>query len=732
MAYNNKYKITVATQSGAISYLYLLEDGYAGSLIEYPGVSIQLQYIPRSDDLYEAIISSQLSVVIDVTDNVANMPDFTTLNDRKYLVKLFSGTDLQWQGWSISDSVSFSFTTGRRDLSFNAIDGLGMLENIAYSFPSDYTLVDLTTCLNYVLNSLAQIQFPTSLNVISGISFYASGMTNRTTSSSAEPLKQSYINTASFVNDSNIPDNCLGVLTKIVSGFGGKLFQAYGKWYIVSFTQFAQSSYYFTEYNPSATVVASGTKSLSSVIQGFTGNTSGLFFVDNSQYKIIRKGYNKINFAKTVETPRNYFTNWDLKKYTIISPLVNTAFSWTQTFNPALSQIYVKEYPAQAFNSFIMDCGESAISIKPINLPKIGINEIIKISFDAAAIGGPGAPAVFFILKITITNPDTGAFYYLDTEKKWANISYQYFTQSYTPDNNTVNFNLEIPPAPISGNFAFELILAGNTATYWTATIGGLEVQNFQLEVVPSFRSLVTQGYISNSKDYVLDIDLPLGFNNSDDGYYSYRGFLSNSTGLNLKDWYRFEYPLDIYRSLSELVVKQYSNSLNKNVINLDASVMGMATTNGRLSMAMRITATDTDPAQINVSAKKYIISNSTFDLPNNVIQATFLDINNENVSSTVVTTYDTNALTGQVTGFGRLRSNPYATREEAYAAPFTTNLVYTANPGTPAIGDVFYVNDYLGTPFNGASLWWKVQNDPVTYSAYKINSSGIILESYG
>ena len=91
MAYQNKYKISVATQSGATSYLYLLEDGYAGSVIEFPAISLQLQYIPKSDDLYEPIIVSQLSVVIDVTDNVSNMPDFTTLNDRKYLVKLYSG-----------------------------------------------------------------------------------------------------------------------------------------------------------------------------------------------------------------------------------------------------------------------------------------------------------------------------------------------------------------------------------------------------------------------------------------------------------------------------------------------------------------------------------------------------------------------------------------------------------------------------------------------------------------
>lgn len=736
MAYQNKYKISVATQSGATSYLYLLEDGYAGSLIEYPAISLQLQYIPRSDNLYEPIIVSQLSVIIDVTDNVNDMPDFSTLNDRKYLVKLYSGSDLEWQGWSISDSVSFSFTTGRKELNFNAVDGFGMLENIPYTFPNDYTLTDRKTCLSYVLNSLAAIQFPTGLNLISGISFYAEGMTNRGTSASAEPLAQSYINLATFVDDNLTPDNCLSILTKIVTGFGAKLFQASGKWYIVPFTQFAQNSYYFTEYNASGTVVTSGTKSLTGEIQGFTGNTSGLYFVDNSQMKLIRKGYNKINFQKQVEFPNNYITNWDLKKYTTTGINKNTAFSWTQTFtSPGTgSQIYVKEYAQQATNSFILDCDESFISIKPNNLPQLGINETAKISFNfAGASVPPSGPDALFIIKIQVTAAGGGGTYYIADTGKWANIGTAYFYEPFDVNNTTLDFSIDLPPSPISGQLSFEIILTGNTATYWKRTIPAAEIQGFQLEVQPSFKSLNTQAYITDTKEYVLDIDLPLGFNDSQDGYFSYRGFLSNSTGLNLKNWYRYEYLTDIYRSLSELVIKQYSNCLNKNVINIDASITGMQTTNGRLSGAMRITATDTDPAQINVSAKKYIIGNSTFDFPNNVIQATLLDINNTNITSTVQTTYNNNNnTTGGVVSYGRLRSTAYMTKEEAYAAPFTTNLIYTSVPGVPAIGDVFYTTDALTTPFNGASLWWKVMDTDTAFSAYKINSSGIILETYG
>jgi hypothetical protein len=158
----------MATKSGSISTLYMLEDGYVGDLIEYPATTIQLQYIPRSDDIFEPIYTSQLSIGIDVTDDINNMPNLTTLDDRKYLCKLYYDATLEWQGWALSDSVSFSFSTGRKELSFNAIDGLGMLEKIPFPVPNDYVLSNFNTCLSYILGCLNSVSFPTNLNVITG------------------------------------------------------------------------------------------------------------------------------------------------------------------------------------------------------------------------------------------------------------------------------------------------------------------------------------------------------------------------------------------------------------------------------------------------------------------------------------------------------------------------------------------------------------------------------------
>ena len=732
MAYANKYKITMATKSGSTSTLYLLEDGYVGDLIEYPAVSLQIQYLPKSDDIFEPIYASQLNVVIDVTDNLANIPDFTTLNDRKYLCELYYNTTLEWKGWALSDYVQMSYSTGRSNMAFNAIDGLGMIEHIPYALPTNYTLTDRNTCLGLLQTAVSSVGF--DLNLISGISFFATSMVDRGVDPANEPLIQSYINYASITDDNQKAYNALQVVTDIAKGFGCRFFQAQGKWYIVPLTEFAQDSYYFTEYNPSGAVVTSGTKSLTGQIQGYTGNTSGLFYVDNSQLKILRKGYNKIRFQKTIEYPNNYVTNWNLKNFTVISPTQGDAFSWTER-RETDGQIYVKDYPNKTYNSFIMSNGIAApydIGVSPDNLPKIGINEVVSIKFDITGIGVPASgPDALFILRIELVTPSYT--YYINENKDWTNTLDHYYYYPFDSANAKANFSIELPPAPDNGTFTFELVLADITSSYWKSTVGTVEVQNFSLAVTPSFSSFLTESYINNTEEYVLNIDLPLGFNPSNEGYFSYRGYISDSTGQTLIGWYRYEYPLEPYRSLSELIVKQYSNCLNKNVINIDASFMGMNTTNGRLSGAMRLTSADSDPAQISVNDKKYILGNSTIDLFNDVIQATLLDINNQNIDTTLTTTYSDNTLSNAVTGYGHLRSTAYFTREEAYAAPYTTFLVYNnLNIGKPSVGDVYYADAALITPFNGANLWWKIQTGPVDFAAFKIGSSGIIQEIYG
>ena len=176
MSYANKYQSTFATKSGKTAYLYLAEDGYTGSVINYQGVHLDLNYIPTSDDPFEPIYASQLNVVIDITDDLVDMPNLVTLNDRKYHAKLYIDTDLEWQGWVLSDSVQINYSTGRRQLSFNAVDGLGILKDILLPISASTNINELNSLLYYINLTLNSIAFPTNPNLNIVCSYFNTGI----------------------------------------------------------------------------------------------------------------------------------------------------------------------------------------------------------------------------------------------------------------------------------------------------------------------------------------------------------------------------------------------------------------------------------------------------------------------------------------------------------------------------------------------------------------------------
>lgn len=709
MSYNSKYKITFATKTDTISNVYLLEDGYEGDLIEYPATNVNIQYIPQSDDVFESIVVSQLSITIDVTEDEVNMPNFTTLNDRKYLVKVFNDEFLEWQGWALSDSVNISFTTGRKELSFNAIDGLGMLEKIKYTVGTSYYYTDLQNCLTYISTALNQIQFPTPLNIISGISYYSESMNNRDDASYYEPLNQSYLRLITFLDDNSVVTDCLTILREICKSFGAKLFQSGCKWYIITPNQFAQVNYYFTEYNSSLFIEDSGVMSFTGNVEPYTGNTSGLYFIDNSQTKILRKGYNKVRLDKTIDYPSNFITNANLQIYT-----GNDAFGWYEYTTGTGASVLVKVYEETGFNSFILFSGNlGSANVYPLNIPILNFNDIGSISFDISNI--PTNVTIAKICKVYVTLTDGTDSYYIDENSHWVQSTTEhYFVSIDTPIsqiNSTKSVTIDLPPAPITGTF--NIVFINDTDCYdW------VELSNFNLDISQLFVSVLTESYINDSDEYVYDIDLPIGINYTINGKYYYRGFLSDSSGNSLQNWYRFEYPSDIYNALSELVIKQYSNILENNLINIDSTIFGLKNEYGLLPSSMMITCDDTDVVN-TVQGKKYIIGNSTLNLVNCEIQSTLLEINDANIETTLMTTYEDS---NPARVYGQQRSNSETTYIGALAAPLTSNVLYRS-------GSTYYTDRNLAHTFNGGSLYYKIQSQNLIQSnVNRINSSGKII----
>ena len=626
MSYQDKYKATFATKSGKIAYLYLAEDGYSGSVIQYQGIHIDLQYIPNSDDPFEPIFASQLNIVLDVTDNISNMPNLVTLNDRKYNAKLYIDSDLEWEGWVLSDSVQLGYSTGRRQLSFNAVDGLGILRDILLPIDPTVNSNQINSLLYYLNLCLNQIAFPDNPNLKIVCSYYASGMNDRATHSYSEPFSQTYLANRTFLNNFIYTD-CLSVISNIVKSFGCRIFQAGGKWWIVAINEFANINAYYTEYDYTGAVVSSGTINTLTQIQGYTGNTSNLYFIDNTQIKLLRKGYNKIQQSIGIPVADNYAPNGNFRPYS-----GNQVYNWDAYASSGASVIIVDDpsYTSAQYrltktsgSCFIQI--EVAAGLSPAKGPFINGNNSLDVSWIFQGQDLSASPRALVYMYIT---DGTISYYWDGTNWIYNTITFMIvpaYTGTSGSDINTYSFKTK--PTPIAGQLFFKLSLEAGTGNF-------IQISNFKIAVTPFASNVDYTGYIVNNNQYVKTIDIPYGYDSPETGYAPELGIFLNSSGNYLDGWY--EYGTSVYySSLLLLLFQKYINIFGNNIINIDCSLSSWNTANGYINAAKLFNATDTDPSQINISSNSYMLGNATISYSNDEIKSTLLQISNANISAT-------------------------------------------------------------------------------------------------
>ena len=648
MAYGQQYQSTFATKNDVIGLLKIYTDGYTGAVVEYPGVAFNIQYLANSDDIFESIYASQLSITLDVTDDLANVPNFATLQDRKYYVELYLNSVLEWVGFVLSDNIQFSYTTGRRQLIFDAIDGLGFLKDIPFPNPEatgyPNTRNNPQTIVYYFTKCLQQIAFPTGRNIVAACSYYSQFMSTRVPNSYNDPFNQGYITPTCFLADNNKYDDCLSVLRQILTSFGCRIFQAHGKWYIVAINQWAADVPWFTEYTSTGTIDSSGQISDAlTIIQPYTGNTTGMYFVNNSQVKLFKKGFNNFYCNQKTTYAPNYIPNADLKLLT-----AGAADFWTHSANATV--VVNSDLDVNYFAMINYTSVSSAVGVH--------INEQDRFTFGFTIyIQEFPSTTPRAIVEMILTGDGSGApIYYINVDGVWQNNANAPYDNYYIMPllsagaTNTVNtFSLKTPPAPIAG--LISVIVAQQSGV----TDSSITIGNFDLTINGTIIDNATKSVIATNEQYSKTIDLPFGYpiytgdgigrynNNASLGIISVYngGIYKASTG-----WYRYGKPFEAFQGLSQLIMKQYINCYRKNLININASVFGMITLGVTYSAAELIRMIDTDPAQISVSANEYINGNMTIDLVNSESAVTYLDISDAEISSTITTQFTVTPIT--------------------------------------------------------------------------------------
>ena len=638
MAYYDKYKFTFATRANKTAYLYLQEDlGSAPTIIEYQGTDMNLQYIPTSDDPFEPIFASQIGVTIDITDNLSNIPNLTTLNDRKYFAKLYLDANLEWCGWVLSDNISISYSTGRKLLTFNAIDGLGMLDKIPLPIATSTDINSINNLLYFIRLCLNSNGFPNNPNIMTVCSYYATGMQDRSINSYSEPFNQTYLPYRTFIDTGITYISCLQVLSNIIKSFGCRLFQAGGKWWIIAVNQFANENNWYTEYTYNGTVASSGSNlNTLSTIQGYTGNTSRLYFIENSQTKLLKKGFNKIQDNYEIKMTPNYFSNGNFRPYVGVQ-----ASNWQAQWNGGLGNSVTlidnaNESSAQYRLNVNNNTGSNAwIETHPSSLIKMPAGVLLEISwiFQGQDLSAFPRGVVYLTISDGIS-----VYYWNGTIWTTSNQFMVVPAYSGAAGGDTINsYSFKTLVTPIAGQLKFKFSLQDGTGRF-------AQISDIKMVVTSPYKSISYYSYITSNLDYVKTIDIPYGALSANNVNPIEIGMFMLSDNTYAGGWYEYG-DATTYGSLLLLLMQKYTNVYGKNIINLDCDLSSFSTNNGILNASKLIKATDTDPSSINIANNSYMLGNSTTYYPQDKTNATLLQTSNTKITSTLGYTTSFNEL---------------------------------------------------------------------------------------
>lgn len=278
--------------------------------------------------------------------------------------------------------------------------------------------------------------------------------------------------------------------------------------------------------------------------------------------------------------------------------------------------------------------GTAAVTLETNANAYVTSGDALKLNIT---IGASSVATPIGFIDITI---DTGStIYYLNNTKEWQTTATSYTVYNPKTSGPAQDFNLDLKTTifPATGRLSFTYRISEG--------IDFITLTNFVLQIQSTISSYNLSGTLLENNQYTKTINLPYGSTGSDSYYPSAKGALLLSNSSVAAGWYRYGFePTGEFFNLAELIVQQYVNTYALNIINIDCNLSSFYTTNANyhtFNAAKLMFADDDDPAVINVSDKSYMLGNSTINYPSNMIQATLLQISNNEIECTRVNKYN-------------------------------------------------------------------------------------------
>ena len=640
MSYGKKYTIDAVAKTEPTETVYtceIWEKDYGGSSSAFDAGAhpFTAQILASSDDPFDPVLSSTLTLMIDITDFTGTLPDFTSTDDRKYWVKFYNtGTSyFVWQGFMIMQSVNVPFITGRTFLQCLCTDGLAILKNEPYAptNPDINVAEDLSTVITNCLN---KINLPNGYYLNYCVGVYALGM-----DTSKSVFKQAYYYPRNWMSSAPTPTatgtafvstylSCYEVLSNIVFAFGAQIFQSYGQYWIANVNDRANDS-----IRSFQTTNANGAESLTvrftqrQIVPYVNTTDSPWYFQDAVQAKILRKGYPYFEFKCSAQYAPNMADNGVMSELSSGFPR-----NWGTIGIGGVTLTSLGRY--NAINMAPTGGGPTVrtVGTYPVSLAKVYQGDTFSFSF---LLDGQATISTTPKCKLqVILTPSVGSQQYMDADGNWSttsgyisvigNTTDTYESKSYTARST-----------PVSGSLRINFI-CDNFDTL-TATIANLQLT---YSSVYDYRLVRNTG---TSTSYKKLVEFYFG-GPCDQFNYSQRASLLDSAGDTLRAWFRYGIS-ESFDDLTKLIGQQYYNIQSVSVINFDCTLRNLLDLRSTVLSPKKIphvigsldnvTIEDTTGTTLSVNGKYYTSGALNYDYTEDTLSGTLLQVANTDLTVT-------------------------------------------------------------------------------------------------
>jgi hypothetical protein len=321
------------------------------------------------------------------------------------------------------------------------------------------------------------------------------------------------------------------------------MYQSNGDWWITSTMEVAAPTRYYTKYNVGSAITIDSSGYLDNVINIAPYEDGNVHFIDNSQTKILRKGFYNIQLRNRYSSPINLIHNADLKTVIGTVPPLG-AIGWFTTLT-GTATAYVIEYPDDQFNSYYLSAGTGDAILQILAAGPLFYNYTPYVGGFPLNFSVEHKNSIAMKIQVALLNTGSGNKY-LDNSGNWQTNAATYITfPAWDGSDPWASFSLTIPPFFVglfSANFLMGYlnikILVENNST---------ELRNFTLtQSQTDVQYAVVSNETTEQKSTLKVFEIPYGqiYPNANGMQVLTLGSLFNSSGIFLKNWY-FEYLIE-------------------------------------------------------------------------------------------------------------------------------------------------------------------------------------------